>query len=442
MGNQQRPKVLIVGAGFAGLYCAKRLRKENIAITLVDRRNFHLFQPLLYQVASGSLASGDIAVPIRTEFVDYESVLVLQSHIKSLDIENKRVLTDTGQYLDYDYLVLATGSHHHYFGNDHWEDIAPGLKTLEDAFIIRRKILGAFERAERNINSPNINGLLTFVIVGGGPTGVELAGTIGELAHQTMKGEFRNINLSQTRVILVEGTDRILPPYLQESSAKAKTYLEKLGVEVIPNSFVTSIEDDHVMIKNKDGATQRIDTQTVLWAAGNKASALGKELAELTGAETDRMGRVIVDQYLNVPGHPEIFVTGDLAHVKKADGNPVPAVAPAAMQQGRYVASVLKAKINGKTPKPFKYFDKGSLAVVGRNKAIAEINGLRINGFLAWSFWAFIHVAYLIEFQNRAVVMFRWAINYLTRKRGARLITGEFPDENSPGNSRKEVIND
>lgn len=240
-----------------------------------------------------------------------------------------------------------------------------------------------------------------------------------------MRGEFRNIDLSKTRVILVEGADRVLPPYLPSSSAQAAEYLDKLGVEVIPNSYVTAIEPDHVIIKNKDGVTQQIDTQTVLWAAGNKASALGNALAVATNAETDKMGRVVVNEYLNIPRHPEIFITGDLANVKKKDGTLVPAVAPAAMQQGRYVANVLKSLVNGKAPKPFQYFDKGSLAVVGRNKAIAEVRGMRINGFLAWSFWAFIHVAYLIEFQNRAVVMFRWAINYITRKRGARLITGE-----------------
>lgn len=429
MENQQRPKVVIIGAGFAGLYCAKRLCKENVDITLIDKRNFHLFQPLLYQVASGSLASGDIAVPIRTEFVGYNNVSVIQDHVKEIDINNKKVLCDSGLAPEYDYLVVATGSHHHYFGNDQWEEIAPGLKTLEDAFVMRRKILSVFEKAEKNPDRNDIDGLLTFVIVGAGPTGVELAGTIGELAHQTMRGEFRNIDLSKTRVILVEGADRVLPPYLPSSSAQAAKYLDKLGVEVIPNSYVTAIESDHVIIKNKDGVTQQIDTQTVLWAAGNKASALGKALADSTGVETDKMGRVVVNEYLNIPGHPEIYITGDLANVKKKDGSIVPAVAPAAMQQGRYVANVLKMVVNGKTPKPFQYFDKGSLAVVGRNKAIAEVRGMRINGFFAWSFWAFIHVAYLIEFQNRAVVMFRWGVNYLTRKRGARLITGE--DDNN-----------
>lgn len=427
--SSNMPRVVIIGGGFGGLYCAKKLARHRVNITLIDCRNFHLFQPLLYQVASGSLSSGDIASPIRTEFLGRSNVTVLQAQVVGFDNAHTQVLLSNGETVHYDYLVVATGSHHHYFGNDQWEPLAPGLKTIEDALEMRSRILHAFEEAElASDDEARSRAALTFVIVGGGPTGVELAGTIGELAHVTMRGEFRRTNPATARILLVENDDRVLPMYSRESSEKAAKFLKELGVELKLNSRAVDITDHDVELSCGD-SSERIPCRTVLWAAGNKASPLTKKLAEATGAENDRGGRIIVTETLNPPGHGNIFVVGDMAHVKGPDGNPLPGVAPVAMQQGKYAAEAIADLIKGAPPKPFKYFNKGSLAVVGRNRAIAELGKLKLAGFFAWLMWALIHIAYLIEFQSRVVVMFRWAVNYISRKRGARLITGEgMPD--------------
>lgn len=423
--TEKAPSVVIIGAGFAGLYCAKRLKRYNVNITLIDRRNFHLFQPLLYQVASGSLSPGDIAVPIRTEFAHENNVTVLQDSVSGMDLSEHEVYLSTGEKLTFDFLVVATGSHHHYFGNDNWAEIAPGLKTLEDALEMRSRILHAFEDAELEAHDEERrSAALTFVIVGGGPTGVELAGTIGELAHQTMAGEFRRIDPAKTRIMLVENDDRVIPMYDRKTSDKAGEYLKQLGVELVLNARVTDVTDHDVEIEC-EGIKQRVVCRTVLWAAGNKASELGSILAEQTGASLDRAGRVVVDNYLNPAGRKNVFILGDMAHSLDEDAKPLPGIAPVAMQQGKYAANAIYRLIKGKPAKPFKYFNKGSLAVVGRNRAVAERGSLHFAGFFAWLMWAFIHIAYLIEFQSRIVVMFRWAINYITRKRGVRLITGE-----------------
>ena len=423
--NKKVPSIVIVGSGFAGLNCARKLSRQDVQITLIDRRNFHLFQPLLYQVASGSLSPGDIASPVRTEFAGQENVTVIQAEVTGFDVNARKVKLATGDALEYDYLVVATGSHHHYFGNDQWADIAPGLKTIEDALEMRSRILHTFEVAEAQARSGDGNSIpLTFVIVGAGPTGVELAGTIGELAHATMKDEFRRINPATARIILVEGDSRVLPVYTPETSAKTLRYLEQLGVEIKLQTRVTNITPDSVELMCGD-SREVIPTRTVLWAAGNKASALTGALAEQTGAGLDRSGRIMVDSRLNPAGHPAIFILGDMAHAAGKDGKPLPGVAPVAMQQGKYAARAISAAIHGAPVKPFKYLDKGSLAVVGRNRAVAEVAGLRMGGFFAWIMWVFIHIAYLIEFQNRVIVLFRWGVNYMSRKRGARLITGE-----------------
>lgn len=416
-----KPRVVIVGAGFAGLYCAKKLAKSGVNITIVDRRNFHLFQPLLYQVASGSLSPGDIASPIRTEFTGRDNVTVLLGEVTNVDVREQRVRLASSEEIAYDYLVVATGSHHHYFGNDHWSKYAPGLKSIENALEMRSRILRAFELAEAE---PGGSVVPTFVIVGGGPTGVELAGTIGELAHSTMRGEFRRTNPAKSRILLVENDNRVLPMYGEKSSAEAKQFLTELGVELRLETQVTNIGENEVELSSK-GEKETLQCENIFWAAGNKASGLAKVLADQLGCEVDRAGRIMVDAHLNPASRQNIFVLGDMANVPGEDGKPLPGVAPVAMQEGRYTAESILRDIKGKSRVPFKYFNKGSLAVVGRNRAVAERNNVRFAGIFAWLMWVFIHIAYLIEFQNRTVVLFRWAITYFTRKRGARLITGE-----------------
>lgn len=414
-----------MGAGFGGLYSAKKLARENVYITLIDRRNFHLFQPLLYQVATGSLSSGEIASPIRSEFRNHKNVTVLQSEVTKIDCARRLVVIADGQGIPYDYLVVATGSNHSYFGRDDWAKLAPGLKTVEDALEIRSRILRAFEHAELMAGDhEKVTAAMTFVIVGGGPTGVELAGTIGELAHTTLLGEFRRIKTSDARVILVENDDCVLPMYSRKISERAGEFLRQLGVELKLGWKVTDVTENDVELSG-EGGKQRIPCETVLWAAGNRASPLGKMLTEQSGTEADRAGRVVVNDHLNLPGWPNVYVIGDLAHATNSDGNILPGIAPVAMQQGKYVAKSIARKIRGKDIKPFDYFDKGSLAVVGRDRAVLERGKFRLTGWLAWVLWAGVHIAYLIEFQNRIIVMSRWAMNYFTRQRGARLITGE-----------------
>ncbi len=412
--------VVIIGGGFGGLYAAKALGKAPVKVTLVDKRNFHLFQPLLYQVATGGLSPGDICSPLRAVLKRQKNTTVLKAEALDILPDQRKVVLDDGE-LDYDTLIIATGLSNHYFGHDEWAESAPGLKSLEDALEIRRQVLTAFERAERESDPARQRACLTFVIVGGGPTGVELAGALAELAHRTLKDEFHNIDPAQARILLLEGTDRILPVYHPSLSAKAKASLNRLEVEVRTNTLLTHIQGSTVTLRSGDQSEQ-IPTCTVLWAAGMRANPIAQTLAQRTGAELDRMGRVIVEPDLSVPDQPQIHVIGDLAHCVQ-DGDPLPGVAPVAMQQGRYIARLIEGRLKGDGPQPFHYQDKGSLAVIGRNAAVAQLGKLRFSGFLAWLLWVFIHIAYLIEFDNKLLVLFQWAWNYFTRKRGARLIT-------------------
>lgn len=418
--KENLPHVVIIGGGFGGLYAAKALGRAPVKITLVDKRNFHLFQPLLYQVATGGLSPGDICSPLRAVLSRQKNTLVLKAEAVDVLPEQRKVVLDTGE-LEYDTLIVSTGLSNYYFGHDEWEESAPGLKSLEDALEIRRRVLMAYEEAERQSDPEVQRACLTFVVVGGGPTGVELAGALAELAHHTLKGDFKRIDPTRTEILLLEGTDRILPVYPPSLSAKAAESLGKLGVTVRTNTLLTDVDGDTITIRSGD-ATEQISTCAVLWAAGMRATPMGKVLAERSGAELDRMGRLIVEPDLSVPGYPKVHVIGDLARCTQ-DGAPLPGVAPVAMQQGRYVADVIRQRLEGKSPPPFRYRDKGSLAVIGRNAAVAHLGRYRFGGFVAWLLWLFIHIAYLIEYDNKLLVLFQWAMNYFTRKRGARLIT-------------------
>ncbi len=422
-------RVVIVGGGFGGLYCARALGREPIDVTLIDRRNFHLFQPLLYQVATGGLSPANIASPLRSILRRDPNVRSLWAEVTGFDAANRLVLTKDGEKVPYDSLVLATGSTHHYFGHDEWAALAPGLKTIEDATEIRQRVLAAFERAEREPDQAARKRLLTFVVVGGGPTGVEMAGTTAELARVTLRRDFRSIDPAAARVVLVEGQPRVLPTFVEKLSGKALNALKELGVEVWTDCHVTDIKPDHVLFQpdSGKGEPQRVETETVVWAAGVKASGLGRKLAEALGGgvEVDKAGRVTVGPDCSVPGHPDVFVVGDLALQKGADGKPLPGLAPVAMQQGKYVAKVIVRRVRGKSPPgPFKYWDRGTMATIGRSKAVADIHFFRFNGWLAWMAWLFIHILYLARFENRVLVVFQWFWNYLTRNRAARLITG------------------
>jgi len=414
MPEKNIPHVVILGGGFAGLRCARALRGVPVRITLIDRSNHHLFQPLLYQVATASLSPSDIASPIRSILKRQTNLEVWMGEAVDVDVDRRVVLLRDGE-IPYDYLVVATGVTHAYFGRDDWAPHAPGLKTVDDALEIRRRFLLAFETAEREADEAARRRLLTFVIVGAGPTGVELAGAMAEIARQVMPREFRSIDTTTARILLVEGADRVLPGYAPSLSAKARRQLERLGVEVRTGARVTEIEEGAVWIGD-----ERIEAGNVFWAAGVAASPLGARL----GAEVDRAGRVKVAPDLSVPGHPEVFVAGDLAAVEQG-GRPVPGVAPAAMQMGRHVARAIRADLEGRPRPVFRYFDKGSLATIGRAPAVAEIAGLKLSGLVAWLVWVFVHILYLIGFRNRLVVMVQWAWAYLMYQRGVRLITGD-----------------
>jgi NADH:ubiquinone reductase (H+-translocating) len=418
------PRVAIVGGGFGGLYAAHALADAPVSVTLVDRRNFHLFQPLLYQVATGVLSPADIAAPLRGIVRRQANTTVLLGDVRAIDAAARRLHTAEGMTVDYDILVLATGAHHSYFGRDEWAEHAPGLKTIEDALEIRRRILLAYEAAEQEADEESRRRWMTFVVVGGGPTGVELAGALGEIAHQSLRRDFRRIWPPDAQIYLLEGVDRVLPGYPPPLSARAARDLRKLGVHVRTGTMVTDIDDDGVTVES-DGATARIEARTVLWAAGVQASSLGRVLAEATGAQLDRAGRVMVAPDLTVPGHPEIFVIGDLALYTDQTGTPLPGIAPVAMQQGGYVADVIGRRVAGRRRRrAFRYFDKGNLATIGRGKAVADFGRIRFHGFMAWLVWAVVHLYYLIGFDNRLVVMTQWAWNYVTRRGGAQLITG------------------
>ena len=415
-------RVVIVGGGFGGLYAAKALGQTPVAVTLIDRRNFHLFQPLLYQVATGGLSPGEIASPLRVVLRAHQNTEVLLGEVVDLDAQGRRVILRDGEAA-YDDLIVATGATHHYFGNDQWAPLAPGLKTVEDATEIRSRVLDAFERAEREPDLDKRRAWLTFVIVGGGPTGVELAGALGEIANDTLRHDFRRINPADAEILLIEGEDRVLPLFPRDLSAKAEKQLIGLSVRSLTGAKVTDIDTGGVIV-NSGGQERRIAARTVLWAAGVRASRLGKVLAERAGAPLDRAGRVVVEPDLSLPGHPEIHVIGDLANFSHQGGQPLPGLAPVAMAQGRYVAHLIRRKLRGQPLQPFHYLDKGNLATVGRNKAVAQFGRVHIAGFLAWFVWVFVHLMYLVEFENRLLVFVEWVYNYLTRNRGARLITG------------------
>jgi NADH:quinone reductase (non-electrogenic) len=418
---QPKHRVVILGGGFGGLYAAKALRRAPVQVTLLDRRNFHLFQPLLYQVATGSLSPGEIASPLRAVFRKQKNIEVLLGDAVDLDAAARRVIL-TDDELSYDSLIVATGSWDHYFGHNEWERIAPGLKTVEEATRIRTNILYAFEAAEKEREPEKRRQWLTFVVVGAGATGVELAGALGEIAHETLRRDFRHIDPQEAVIVLIEGSDRVLPVYPPDLSAKAEAALTRLGVTPRTNALVTAIDEAGVTVRTGE-RSERIPARTVIWAAGVRASSFGEVLAGRAGATLDRGGRVLVSPDCSIPGHPEIFVIGDLAHLEQ-DGKPLPGVAQVAMQGGGYVAKLIAKRLRGENIKPFRYFDKGSLAVIGRAAAVADIRGLHISGLIAWLIWLFIHLMYLVEFANRVLVFIHWGFLYLTYDRGARLITG------------------
>ncbi|MGF1512851.1 MAG: NAD(P)/FAD-dependent oxidoreductase [Elainellaceae cyanobacterium] len=420
---QQAHRVVIVGGGFGGLYTAKALKNAPVDVTLIDRRNFHLFQPLLYQVATGTVSPADISSPLRAILSHNRNTKVLLDEVVDIDPEQKQVLCKH-ETVPYDTLIMATGVSHHYFGNDQWQEHAPGLKTVEDALEIRRRIFMAFEAAEKESDPAKQAEWLTFVIAGGGPTGVELAGAIAELAYNILPQDFRRIDTRKSRVVLVEGMDRVLPPYDPSLSERAAESLQGLGVSVVTDSLVTDVQPDQVTLKKKDGTTETIGTRTVLWAAGVRASKMGKVLASRTGAELDRAGRVMVGPRLHLENYDSVFVIGDLAHVSHQGDRPLPGVAPVAMQEANYVAKLVKHRLAGKAAPEFRYVDRGSLAVIGKNAAVVDLGFVKFSGFLAWLIWIFAHIYYLIEFDNKLVVMTQWAWSYFTSKSGARLITG------------------
>ncbi|MEN8256269.1 MAG: NAD(P)/FAD-dependent oxidoreductase [Thermodesulfobacteriota bacterium] len=408
--------VLIVGGGFAGLKAAKTLgNKKGVRVTLIDRTNHHLFQPLLYQVAMAALSPADIAGPIRHILARYKNITVLQDEVTDVHMAERRIVTQRGS-LDYDYLILACGSRHSYFGNEEWEEFAPGLKTIEQATEIRRRVLTGYEAAEREQDPYKQRRHLTFAIVGGGPTGVELAGAIGEMSRFTLARDFRNIDPKLTRIVLIEAGPRILPSFPEKLASKATRDLEKLGVQVWPNSLVTTIDANGVQI-----GKERVECATVLWAAGVRPSTLN----ELLEVDLDRQGRVIVEPDLSVAGHPEVFVAGDQVHFAHGLANPLPGIAPVALQQGHWIARNILQSIKGAASRPFQYLDKGQLATIGRSRAILELGKLQLSGFFAWLAWLLIHIYYLIGFQNRVFVTMNWAWSFLNFRRGARLIIGK-----------------
>jgi len=413
MTNPPVPHVVIIGGGFAGLSAARSLAKAPVRITLVDRRNHHLFQPLLYQVATAALNPGDIAYPIRSVLRLQKNARTILAHVTGIDPARKIVKLADGE-LAYDYLLVAAGARHSYFGKDEWEAWAPGLKTVEDALEVRRRVLSAFEAAERQTDPAELPPWLTFAIVGGGPTGLELAGALIEIGRHTVARDFRSFDPRRIRVVLIEGAPRLLPPYSERLSAAAKKQLERLGVEVRTGVQVTKIDESGVFLGD-----EHIRAHTVLWAAGVAASSIGRSL----GVPVDRAGRVHVEKDLSVPGHPEVFIAGDLMQIDQ-DGKPVPGIAPAAIQAGRAAAHNIALRAAGRATRPFRYVDKGSLATIGRAAAVGQIGRLELTGFAAWWVWWLIHIAYLIGYRNRLSVMIGWAWQYFAFARGARLITG------------------
>ena len=417
-----KPHVVIIGAGFGGLEAAKKLACKDVRVTVIDRTNYHLFQPLLYQVATAALSPADIAAPIRGILSKCGNIDVILAEVESVDTEAKKVKTVDLQ-IDYDYLILATGARHSYFGHSEWEKLAPGLKSLEDAVELRRRILMAFEYAEKTADEAARKAAMTFVIIGGGPTGVELAGAIAEISRHTLARDFRHINPSEARVILLEGDPRLLAAFPPDLSESARKQLTDLGVEVRTNTRATNLTEAGVQIGD-----EFIPCHVKIWAAGNNASFVGKTL----GVPADRAGRVIVNEDLTVPSHPEVQVIGDLANFTHQTGAPLPGISPVAMQQGRHAARNVLAMIKGRKAKRFRYWDKGTMATIGRNKAVADLRFLHLSGRLAWLAWLFVHIVFLVGFRSRLLVLFQWAWAYLTFDKGARLITRNFQSEQRP----------
>jgi len=417
-----RPKVVIIGAGFGGLEAAKKLSGQDVRVTVIDRTNYHLFQPLLYQVATAALSPADIAAPVRAVLSKCKNVEVMLAEVQSIDVNAKKVKMIDGE-LTYDYLIVATGARHSYFGHPEWEKLAPGLKSLEDAVEIRRRILMAFEYAEKISDEETRKAAMTFVIVGGGPTGVEMAGAIAEIARYTLAKDFRHIDPSQARVILVEGEPRVLGAFPEDLQVSAMKQLVDLGVEVRTGTHATNLSEQGLQVGD-----EFIPCRVKIWAAGNNASAVGRSL----GVPIDRVGRVIVNNDLTIPNHPEIQVIGDLANFSHQTGQPLPGVSSVAMQQGRHAARNILAMINGGKPQRFWYFDKGSMATIGRNRAVADLKLVHLSGLPAWLAWLFVHIIFLVGFRNRLAVLFQWAWAYLSFNKGARLITRSFQAEQRP----------
>jgi len=416
------PRVVIVGSGFGGLEAAKKLAGKDVQVTVIDRTNYHLFQPLLYQVATAALSPADIAAPVRAILSRCKNVEVILAEVESVDVDAKKIKT-ADQDIDYDYLILATGARHSYFGHNEWEKLAPGLKSLEDAIELRRRILLAFEYAEKTTDETARRAALNFVVIGGGPTGVEMAGAIAEISRHTLAKDFRHINPSEARVILIEGEPRLLAAYPEDLSVSARKQLVDLGVEVRTSARATNLTEEGVQVNG-----EFIPCRVKIWAAGNNASFVGKTL----GVPVDRCGRVIVNDDLTIPGHPEVQVIGDLANFPYQTGQPLPGISPVAMQQGRHAARNVLAMIGGRKPQRFRYWDKGTMATIGRNKAVADLKFMHLSGLPAWLAWLFVHIVFLVGFRNRLVVLFQWAWAYLTFDKGARLITRNFQSEQRP----------
>jgi NADH dehydrogenase len=420
--STRKPRVIIIGAGFGGLEAAKKLACKDVQVTVIDRTNYHLFQPLLYQVATAALSPADIAAPVRAVLSKCKNVEVILAEVESVDVEAKKVKTVDPEF-DYDYLILATGARHSYFGHNEWEKLAPGLKSLEDAIELRRRILMAFEYAEKITDEAARRAAMNFVIIGGGPTGVEMAGAIAEISRHTLAKNFRHIDPSQARVILIEGEPRLLAAYPEDLSESARKQLVDLGVEVRTSTRATNLTEAGVQIGD-----EFIPCRVKIWAAGNNASFVGKTL----GVPVDRVGRVIVNEDLTIPGHSEVQVIGDLANFPHQTGEPLPGISPVAMQQGRQAARNVLAMIKGSQPQRFRYWDKGTMATIGRNKAVADLKFMHLSGLPAWLAWLFVHIVFLVGFRNRLLVLIQWAWAYLSFDKGARLITRNFQSEQRP----------
>lgn len=420
--SSTNPRVVIIGGGFGGLECTRKLRKSPCQVTLIDRRNFHLFQPLLYQVATGGLSPGNIATPLRYIVRKQQNAEVVLGEVVDFDLSNQEVVLRDGR-IPFDYLVLAAGSTTSYFGSDHWEKIAPGLKTVEDAADIRRRIFTAFERAERETDADRRKAWQTFVVIGGGPTGVELAGTLAEITRHTLTHDFRHVDPAKSRILLIEAGKHVLSHYPESLSQSAAKKISRMGIEVLAETRVTEIAAGYVRIQQGD-KSETIFSETVIWAAGVKANPLASKLASAAGLETDRGGRVPVQTDLSLAGYPNVFAIGDLANCAGADGKPLPGVAPVAIQQGRFVAKrLITGKLQPAGSEGFRYRDPGTMATIGRGSAVAQVWGMKWKGFVAWVLWLFVHLMQIVQFQNRVLVLMQWTWNYFTYNRSARLIT-------------------